>query len=385
MINVPGSVTNVPSGSSSTASTSVDVYARTTTALPAYTYANGSSGVGATMTANANGAFPTVDGQTLVANDTVQGLFLQNNGAAFSDNGVYMLTQQGTAGTPWIATRYTGCDTSTEIPRLAVRVLTGFDYQGSEFKYCNKLAPTVGTDALAWVRTDPRRGPNDWTEWLTDFDHQVAAPASGATMPGPFGGTFSINASSAISVTSSTATKFGAMRLSTGTATGAGATISLIAASNRPFFWQTEMYYEMDFIFTGPNTLSDGSDTYRMMVGLAATTGVAATDGVWIEYTQATDTHWLAVCRASSASTTAAGPTVTINQTYRWRVVKYAGETSVHFYCDGTEVGTGVAGAPTGASLTFNATIIKSAGANARLFDIDFAKVSVGYPNRRAA
>jgi len=361
------------------------VYARTTTALPAYTYANGTAGVGATMTANANGAFPTIDGQTLVANDATKGLFLQNNGAAFADNGVYMLTTQGSAGAAWVATRLGGADTAATIPLKAVRVAVGVEYAGAEFRYCNNPTITMGTTALAGLRSDPRRTPNDWVEWLTDFDQQVAAPATSATMPGPFGGIFSIGAGAAISVASSSATKFGVFTLSTGTATASGATVSLVAASGRPLFWQTEMYIEGDFIFTGPNALSDGTNTYRTMVGVAATTGVAATDGVWIEYTQATDTHWLAVCRASSSSTTQAGPTVTINQTYRWRWVKYAGETSVHFYCDGTEVGTGVAGAPTGASLTPNITIIKSAGGTARTFDIDYYKIGVGYPNRRAA
>src|SRR5438045_995988 len=42
--------------------------AATTGALAANTYANGSSGVGATLTANANGAIAAQDGVTLVVN-----------------------------------------------------------------------------------------------------------------------------------------------------------------------------------------------------------------------------------------------------------------------------------------------------------------------------
>ena len=47
------------------------VVAARDTALPASTYDNGSNGVGATLTADANGALPTIDGVTLSAGDRV--------------------------------------------------------------------------------------------------------------------------------------------------------------------------------------------------------------------------------------------------------------------------------------------------------------------------
>jgi hypothetical protein len=78
----------------------------TTAALPANTYNNGAFGVGATLTANANGAL-SVDGTLTVAGNRI----LVKNEAAGANNGVYTVTQVGTAGTPYILTRATDFDT----------------------------------------------------------------------------------------------------------------------------------------------------------------------------------------------------------------------------------------------------------------------------------
>ena len=81
----------------------------TTTALAAYTYDNGSSGVGATITANANGAL-SIDSVLTVAGNRV----LVKNETSTNEpyNGVYTVTQVGSAGTPFILTRATDFDTA---------------------------------------------------------------------------------------------------------------------------------------------------------------------------------------------------------------------------------------------------------------------------------
>jgi hypothetical protein len=79
----------------------------TTAALPANTYNNGAFGVGATLTANANGAL-SVDGTLTVAGNRI----LVKNEAAPANNGVYTVTQVGTAGTPYILTRATDYNTA---------------------------------------------------------------------------------------------------------------------------------------------------------------------------------------------------------------------------------------------------------------------------------
>ena len=78
----------------------------TTTTLPANTYNNGTSGVGATLTGNANGALSVDSTLTIVAER-----ILVKNEAAGANNGVYVVTQVGSAGTPYILTRATDFDT----------------------------------------------------------------------------------------------------------------------------------------------------------------------------------------------------------------------------------------------------------------------------------
>ena len=79
----------------------------TAAALPANTYNNGTSGVGATLTANANGAL-TVDGVAAVVGNRI----LVKNEVTQANNGVYTVTQVGNGSTPYILTRATDFDTS---------------------------------------------------------------------------------------------------------------------------------------------------------------------------------------------------------------------------------------------------------------------------------
>ena len=85
----------------------------TTAALPACTYNNGTSGVGATLTANANGAL-TVDSYTFTSPADNGTRILIKNQATQADNGVYTLSQAGNSspGAPFILTRATDFDTA---------------------------------------------------------------------------------------------------------------------------------------------------------------------------------------------------------------------------------------------------------------------------------
>ena len=81
----------------------------TAAALPACTYANGSSGVGATLTGDANGAL-TVDGVAVVAANRI----LVKNQAAAAQNGIYTVSAVGAGGSAFVLTRASDSDTSTE-------------------------------------------------------------------------------------------------------------------------------------------------------------------------------------------------------------------------------------------------------------------------------
>ena len=110
----------------------------TTAALPANTYNNGTGGVGATLTGNSNGALSVDSTLTVVGNR-----ILVKNEVAGANNGVYVVTQVGSGGAPYILTRATDFDS----------VGTGVDQidEGDFFLVTNGTANAN----TAWVQQTP--------------------------------------------------------------------------------------------------------------------------------------------------------------------------------------------------------------------------------------
>jgi hypothetical protein len=122
----------------------------TTTALPANTYNNGSSGVGATLTANANGAL-SVDSVAVASGNRI----LVKNEAAGANNGVYTVTQTGSAGTPYILTRATDFDSAgTGVDQIDAGdfflITAGTTLANTSWVQQTPLPITVGTTALVF-------------------------------------------------------------------------------------------------------------------------------------------------------------------------------------------------------------------------------------------
>jgi hypothetical protein len=69
-------------------------------------YNNGTSGVGATLTADTNRAFSTLDGESVVVGQRV----LIKNQTDSKQNGIYTLTTLGSGSAPWVLTRATDAD-----------------------------------------------------------------------------------------------------------------------------------------------------------------------------------------------------------------------------------------------------------------------------------
>lgn len=84
------------------------VRACSTGVLPAYTQDD----VAHRLTATANGAFPTMDGVTLVVNDRI---LVKDENVITDANGLYYLEQVGDAGTPWKLKRTTDADSNAEV------------------------------------------------------------------------------------------------------------------------------------------------------------------------------------------------------------------------------------------------------------------------------
>jgi hypothetical protein len=99
------------------------VVAATTGNLTA-TYSNGTNGVGATLTATSNGAFPQIDGVSVTTVSGQRGVLVKNQTDP-AENGRYNLTTQGDGSNPWVLTRCGLCDEASEIPGAYVFVTDG--------------------------------------------------------------------------------------------------------------------------------------------------------------------------------------------------------------------------------------------------------------------
>jgi len=122
----------------------------TAAALPTCTYSNGTDGVGATLTASANGRL-TVDGAAQTTGKSV----LVKNQADPKQNGIYYITAQGVDGSaPFVLTRRS--DTNNSIAGQvkagdAVYVISGTNNGGQGFTL---TTVGTGTDGAIVLGTD---------------------------------------------------------------------------------------------------------------------------------------------------------------------------------------------------------------------------------------
>lgn len=121
----------------------------TTEALPTFTYNNGASGVGATITAVATGAV-TVDGRELALNDVI---LVKNETAGNAPyNGLYTVTTAGAIGVALILTRHINMNTASEFPGGFIFIETGTANEAAGFVCTNSTNPTVGTTAITFTQ-----------------------------------------------------------------------------------------------------------------------------------------------------------------------------------------------------------------------------------------
>ena len=169
------------------------VVAASYAALPAYTYNNGTAGVGATITASANGALtldgvqPTVGSRVLIKNETA------GNAPV---NGVYVVTTNN-AGAPFVLTRAVDMNVGTEFPGAFVFIETG-TVQADTGWVCTSDSPiTVGTTAIVFTQFS---GAGQYTAGTgltltgTQFSISNTAVTAGAYGNGDYNATFTVNA-----------------------------------------------------------------------------------------------------------------------------------------------------------------------------------------------
>ena len=119
----------------------------TTTALPANTYSNGASGVGATLTAVLPGVL-TVDGVAVTLGSRV----LVQDEAAAANNGIYVMTTLGTVSVAYVLTRAADMNQAAEVPGAFVFVEAGTVNGGAGFTVAGAGPYTIGTTAINWTQ-----------------------------------------------------------------------------------------------------------------------------------------------------------------------------------------------------------------------------------------
>lgn len=171
----------------------------TTAALPTNTYSNGTSGVGATLTGSSNGAL-TVDGVSVAVNDLV---LVKNEGTA-ANNGLYVVTQAGDASHPYILTRHTDMDQSSEFSGAFIPVGNVGTTNANSLWLANPSGTvTVGTTSIPFTQLNG----------ATDLIAGQGINISGNTISDTFRSTYKYTAtigdgsSTSIAVTHSLGTK----------------------------------------------------------------------------------------------------------------------------------------------------------------------------------
>lgn len=119
----------------------------TTTALPAGTYNNGSSGVGATFTVTATGTL-TIDSVLTALNNRIAVM----NQADTKQNGVFKVTTAGAVGVQAVLTRDTDSDSGAALLSAIYGVTAGTVNAGLFFDVTNTTAPVVGTDNITFAQ-----------------------------------------------------------------------------------------------------------------------------------------------------------------------------------------------------------------------------------------
>lgn len=120
----------------------------TTAALPSVTYSNGSSGVGATLTAVLAGAL-TIDGNNPSVGDRV----LVKNQSSSLQNGIYTVTVAGSVGVAFVLTRATDSNQSAEWHTGdSVFITAGTANSTTTWAYTGIDNPVMGTTNITFAQ-----------------------------------------------------------------------------------------------------------------------------------------------------------------------------------------------------------------------------------------
>jgi len=171
--------------------------------LGTVTYNNGTSGVGATITNAGTQAALTIDGYTFTATDVTNATrVMVKNQSSGLQNGIYVVTNQGSGSTNWVLTRSTDFNTVGTGPNYietgAAAFVNSGTSNGSTSWVMNTTGTiTVGSTALVWVQTSSS-GNITVTAPITKTGNTIGLSTVGIS----FGGTGQTTASAAFNALS---------------------------------------------------------------------------------------------------------------------------------------------------------------------------------------
>lgn len=216
----------------------------------------------------------------------------------------------------------------------------------------------AGSTATFEWKHNPLKLARLWTDGVSAGDFSTVSSGTGA----------GVTANSA----NSNATHPGTMSSSTGTTTTGRACSCYIEATAIQFgtyAWRSVGCFQIP-------TLSDGTDTFSVMIGFNDTfTGPSPVDAIAIRYQHSVNSGKFEAVTSSNSSRTATdtGVTAAAGTWYSYEINVNAAGSSVEFKINGSVVATNTTNIPTGSSRVagHGHNIVKSAGTTARTLITD--------------